>query len=333
MPTSVESFAVGEKRELEEQGAQKVCSTHYTSHLIEMKREKKKKENKIWWVRQKTKFNDQIYIKKQSCYMHPFANDCIFFINSRIPHFVLHGVSSCNWRLINRGRKNLSLSEWPVGVCVLYSVWVQYGWHPGVACFDTYSRPKPTVCLPPTPQVLPSPCPAWLKRMERGNCCLPTRLYSKKNTYAGRSISIPTQLIVRPCYHTHLGPALPAETGLLFLAWNHCMFSIKTSGLERQDAMMHGSREFVLLRKVYLQPKNHIKYDVSMGCTSPQKATDTTQVQSKKGSKNNWAQMMHEAMVWKMADINMLMTVFSPVSFAFKVCSCCYLLNILSPKS
>lgn len=47
MPTSVESFAVGEERELEKQSTQKICSTHYTSHLIEMEREKGKKEQKI----------------------------------------------------------------------------------------------------------------------------------------------------------------------------------------------------------------------------------------------------------------------------------------------
>lgn len=157
--------------------------------------------------------------------------------------------ASCsdNWSLIKGGKKKLSLPLWHVGVCVLYSVWV-HGWHPGVAYFDTYSRPKPTVCLPATPQVSPNPCPAWLKRMERGNCCLPARLYSK-HTYTGRSISIPTQLTVRPCYHTNLRSALPADTGLLFLAWNHCMLSIKTSGLVCQDAMTHCC---MLLWKVYL---------------------------------------------------------------------------------
>lgn len=34
VPTFVQSFAVGEKRELEEQGTQKICSTHNASHLI-----------------------------------------------------------------------------------------------------------------------------------------------------------------------------------------------------------------------------------------------------------------------------------------------------------
>ena len=44
-------------------------------------------------------------------------------------------------------------------VFVFYTVcgYILYGWHPGVPCFDTCSRPKPTVCLPPTPQVSPSP--------------------------------------------------------------------------------------------------------------------------------------------------------------------------------
>lgn len=159
----------------------------------------------------------------------------------------------------------------PVGVCVLYSVWVQYGWHPGVACFDTYSRPKPTASLPPTPQVSPSPWPAWLKRMERRNCCLPARLYSI-HTYAGRSVSIPTQLIARPCYHTYLGPAHPAETGLLFLAWNHYMFSIKTSGLVCQDAMMH----YVVKKSLFGTPI-HNQCNVSRGCTSPQQQLLLTQ--------------------------------------------------------
>lgn len=38
IPTSVESLAVGEERQLEEQSAQKICSAHYTSHLINMKK-------------------------------------------------------------------------------------------------------------------------------------------------------------------------------------------------------------------------------------------------------------------------------------------------------
>lgn len=81
-----------------------------------------------------------------------FSYITAFCMTSYISHFVLHGASSFEWRLIKKGRgKKLSLPAWPVGVCILYSVWVQYGWHPGVACFDTYSRPKPTVCLPPTP--------------------------------------------------------------------------------------------------------------------------------------------------------------------------------------
>lgn len=34
--TFADSFVVGEKRELEEKGTQKVCSAHYTGHLIEV---------------------------------------------------------------------------------------------------------------------------------------------------------------------------------------------------------------------------------------------------------------------------------------------------------
>lgn len=35
-PTSVESFAVGEEGELEEQSAQQVCSPHHAGHLVGM---------------------------------------------------------------------------------------------------------------------------------------------------------------------------------------------------------------------------------------------------------------------------------------------------------
>lgn len=38
VPTSGECFAVGEEGELEEQSTQQICSTHYTSHLIEIER-------------------------------------------------------------------------------------------------------------------------------------------------------------------------------------------------------------------------------------------------------------------------------------------------------
>lgn len=126
-------------------------------------------------------------------YIKTADNRCINSTNTwlcqELHHFVFnlthHSHLFCmvhlvfNWKLIKKCRKKLSLPAWPVGVCILCSVWVQYFWHPGVACFDTYSRPKPIVRLPLTPQVSPSPWPAWLKRIERGNCCFPARLSSK----------------------------------------------------------------------------------------------------------------------------------------------------------
>lgn len=60
VPTSVESFAVCEERELEEQSAQKICSTHYAGHLIEMERERTREA--------------VVYIKKQRYHMLPFIN-------------------------------------------------------------------------------------------------------------------------------------------------------------------------------------------------------------------------------------------------------------------
>lgn len=111
--------------------------------------------------------------------------------------------------------------------------------------------------------------------MERRKCCLPARLYSI-HTYAGRSISIPTQLIVRPCYQTYIGPAHPTETGLLFLAWNHYMFRIKTFGLVCQDAMMCCCRESMLLRSLFVA-QNHNRCTVSRGCTGPQPQLFLTQ--------------------------------------------------------
>lgn len=44
VPTSVESFAVGEEGELEEQRAQKICPSHYSSHLIDMERKEGEKQ-------------------------------------------------------------------------------------------------------------------------------------------------------------------------------------------------------------------------------------------------------------------------------------------------
>lgn len=183
---------------------------------------------------------------------------------SFVEHTVLHCAVTTG-ALLREVRRN---SHYHCGmlVCVFYTV---CGYMVGIlglpALIHTAGLSQLSACLPP-PQVSPNPCPAWLKRMERGNCCLPARLYSK-HTFTDRSISIPTQLTVRPCYRTYLGPALPAEMGLLFLAWNHCMLSIKTSGLVCQDAMMHCC---MLLWKVYIYIWNHKQYNVSMGCSCPQ---------------------------------------------------------------
>lgn len=66
-------------------------------------------------------------------------------------HLVMKG-------LLKEKGKSL-ITQYSLLVFVFYTVcgYILSGWHPGVACFDTYSRPKPTVCLPPTPQVSPSP--------------------------------------------------------------------------------------------------------------------------------------------------------------------------------
>jgi len=47
VPTSVESFAVGEERELEEQSAQQICSTHDARHLVEMEEEEERRSDRI----------------------------------------------------------------------------------------------------------------------------------------------------------------------------------------------------------------------------------------------------------------------------------------------
>lgn len=75
---------------------------------------------------------------------------------------ILHSASKYKRKLIKKtSEETLITSVAWLCVCVsIRCVCVKYGWHPVVACFDTYSRPKQTVCLPPTPQVLPSPCPA-----------------------------------------------------------------------------------------------------------------------------------------------------------------------------
>lgn len=107
---------------------------------------------------ERQKFLYQVYIGKHPPHLHPFINFHIMYDIPYITPLILHRASSYEWKLINRDRKHLSLpASPPVGVCVVYSVWVQYGRHPGVAYFDTYSGPKPTVRLPPTPQVSPSP--------------------------------------------------------------------------------------------------------------------------------------------------------------------------------
>lgn len=59
----------------------------------------------------------------------------------------------CSWGRLSLPACSISVTFYYYYGCIQCVGTVKCGRHPGVAFFDTYSRLKPTVCLPPTPQV------------------------------------------------------------------------------------------------------------------------------------------------------------------------------------
>lgn len=92
--TFVKSFTVGEERELEEESAQKVCSAHDSSHLIEMQRGKRSRRHK--WLH----FNTYT----------PQNNS------------VLHDAFSLNWNCLLTEVGRISHYQRGLLVCVSYTV-------------------------------------------------------------------------------------------------------------------------------------------------------------------------------------------------------------------
>lgn len=124
-----------------------------------------------------------------------------------------------------------------VYVCVVYSVWVQYGGRPGVACFDTYSRPKPAACLSCSPPGLALSLPCMIKENIEGELLLSNQALQQKHIHWRVNKHPDTDNSLAVLLH-HLGPTLPTERGLLFLAWKHWMFRIKTFGLTFWDTRL-----------------------------------------------------------------------------------------------
>lgn len=117
----------------------------------------------------------------------PLINYCRIPSNSNDYVSLCIGPPSQAWKLIQKQRqqkiqnkKRGGVGVWgdlslPVrGILLVFSYCiqcvgtVQCGWHPGVACFDTYSRLKPTVCLPHTPPGLTQPLTCMIKGNREG---------------------------------------------------------------------------------------------------------------------------------------------------------------------